>query len=727
MHASLRLRRIPIWLLAAALLCQIVLPASLPSVAHAATSADTNAEIIYVDSNGVVRVWDFQGTPPLEWNSPDGGWEYVSLGDVNNDTDLEIVAMGQAGNDVKVAVFDPVVARGASQTTPRWPTTGIPWATLYTFPPIPGIARFVEVGNFDPAVPGEEIAIGYRDAANNHYVGIWKAASLGTDGNPTGRDWTVHIAPRVLDVKGAVTRYEYADSGQLDADATDELFLLDEDSEKRRADIRQPDANLDYTDGKSSDSVKYSQVAIGQIIADGPDEIALRIGSSSSVGMIVYEVVNEGGIYEMDTDEDWSWTFSPQPDFIFLADLTGNGDKELLFLRQLDDRSGARLIMRDDWGSDRDSHRVDIEEDLDDDDSFRRGAGADVDGDGKDEIIIMNDRLIRVYRDPDASMGSNTITEFISPTGTNRETLEAGDLDTIGFLEGPQFGVNKQLIEGAVPVGTAGNSTTLQVTNAGSGGEITFNVTISGGAWATVDRSIATTPTTLNINFDARNLQVGNYSAELTLIATTSGVIGSPLKIPIELEVLPATILPNPTIASLMHYPCSAPLEPMTVTVDIGGTNDLNFRGAVIAVPDATAASVAALGNGAPVAGYVDAAGSLVLTDAAGNARTIPQPVPPSGGVAIAATQAVTWPVDAELDWIVSVTADDTAVPTKLEIAMDPTALGADFPLTQAVFVMVPDTRAGNPPQSVTILPIVALCVDARLQLPVLLQPAVTR
>ncbi len=167
-----------------------------PSRVQAAGSADPSEEIVYIDAEGVIHVLDTQGEAPrVEWYSPDADWKDADLGDVNDDGDLEIIAIGRTANgDVKLAVFDPVVASGAvdpDKTIP--PDDGIPWDTLY-YKEIPGRPEIVQGGDFDDGIPGDEILYAYQDPASQSRVVVLNADGLDpSTGKPTGREWKVHV------------------------------------------------------------------------------------------------------------------------------------------------------------------------------------------------------------------------------------------------------------------------------------------------------------------------------------------------------------------------------------------------------------------------------------------------------------------------------------------------------------------------------------------------------
>ena len=215
------------------------------------------------------------------------------------------------------------------------------------------------------------------------------------------------------------------------------------------------------------------------------------------------------------------------------------------------------------------------------------------------------------------------------------------------------------------------------------------------------------------MSFDATNLPVGVYRSTLTLDSGQE-VLNQPYTIDLELNVEPATIQPAFGTAGLYHDPCSDPLTPMTRTMRIGGTSGLHFVAAVLAVPTDTVSSAAVSGLQGPITGgKVDADGNMVLYDAAGNQQTIVSPE-----VSASATLSTSLPIDPALPWLTEVSFDKMQVPGTLTVKADLPQLGADFSPQFAVLVMVADTQAGLPPDNVTILPITALCVDGKANLP---------
>ncbi|MCB0185083.1 MAG: VCBS repeat-containing protein, partial [Caldilineaceae bacterium] len=96
------------------------------AVNEAAVNED--AEVVYLDSNGFIRVWEPQ--PPtnesaVAWVSPEGGWRDLTLADVNGDGDLEILAVGGEAYTGRLVIYDPVLTEGA--IVPDQIINTIPW------------------------------------------------------------------------------------------------------------------------------------------------------------------------------------------------------------------------------------------------------------------------------------------------------------------------------------------------------------------------------------------------------------------------------------------------------------------------------------------------------------------------------------------------------------------------------------------------------------------------
>lgn len=702
-------RKLNVWLAAALILSQVVGFVALPQPASAALSADPNEEIIYIDENGVIRVLDLQGDPLVQWFSPTDGWRQIVLLDINDDGDNEILALKNLGGDrFRVEVFDPVVAFGAMD--PSKQINGIPWDSLWA-QEFSGDGEYVVAGNFDDAIPGDEFAFGYM-VGTTSVIEIWNAASLGSNGKPTGRDMKLHIRKEFPEFE-----YTFGVAGNLDGVGADELVLIDSESTITRLDVYRPDRDMILADSETSSNDRFKFAAIGQIIAGGREELAaiLTVSRPGRTSLRTYILGDD-----MDLGEDAMWAFAPQPEWVFLADIRGNGDKEVFFVRNYPASSnGPRLIMRDDWGDDQRQNSGLIEWSLMDGGSkneFRAGAGGDVDGDGRDEVILLRDDRIRVYHRPETgNEGSGNFNDYFVNTDNRRTNLLVGDLDRNGFTTGPILVVSGNMIDAIVPAGTVSQESTISVSNIGTDGAVGINAIIpSGSGWAQVTPVFATTPANFRVRFDATSLAPGSYSTTMTLRANASNVQNDNFVVYLNLTVVPPVLQPNPPILSLYRLPCASnPCTdeetaernaPITTTVRVNGSSDLNFKAAIIGVPaqgdgTAAAASTSQLSN--IVGGEVNADGNIVIYDDQGNSQVL-------GADVVRAAQATTSTISIELapTWVTTATVDGNSVPSDIVIGIDPTVLTQSYQREYAVLILVADTRAGSPNQNITMVPI---------------------
>lgn len=708
--------RVAVWLVAVLLLAQFSGLFTRPQAAVAAPSADASAEIVYIDPGGVIRVLDPSfpvGQAQVQWFSPTGGWRQVVLADVNGDGDMEIVALGGGSGIVRVAVFDPVVAIGATDPTKR--INGIPWDTLWETQFF-GEPLFVDAGNYDPGIAADEILVGSIDSSGLRNIRIFNADGLGADGKPTGRAWKVHIN------KFYGVRYTSSVSGDLTANGVDEIILV--------ANTRYPDTYFDvflpnedmrplFSTYTASDN-EIRSAAVGNIIPGAKQEIAIgRTGTNiTSNTLFVFGLDNNNA-----RRTEWAEPFSPTPQHVFLADLSGNGDKEVFFIRSLSGDDRARLVMVNQWGDDI-SRLPRIELALDGDNGYRVGAGGDVDGDGKDEIVIMRNNNIRIYTRPDNNVNrQEDILNF--PVSSDSTNLVVGDLDKNGFIQGPAFGVNVIRIEANVPVGVVDRSYSFRVSNISTADPLSFRVEIDPAiTWLTANPTFTTTPArlneavTINLTINTTGLPQTTVQTRITLRATTPNVVNSPFVVELVLNVLAADLRAEPASVVFAYHPCTEPFATTQRTIAIGGTNNLNYRAVVIAVP----AEAAAAAGAQIVGGEIDAQGNVVLHEASGNKRTVAV-----GEVSPSATLSTTWPIDPAVNWITEVSSNVASVPSTITIQADPTILGADFASERALLILVADTRAGTPPDNIRVVPLSIICASERIALPAVVRSVTVR
>ena len=100
---------------------------------------------------------------------------------------------------------------------------------------------------------------------------------------------------------------------------------------------------------------------------------------------------------------------------------------------------------------------------LDVDNGYRAGAAGDVDGDGKDEVVLVRDNRIRVYYSTEIH-GSARYFYIAYTLNTNKAAVEVGNLDKNGFDLPP---LTYQLSHPVFPKAADGKTATLYLLNRG--------------------------------------------------------------------------------------------------------------------------------------------------------------------------------------------------------------------------------------------------------------------
>ena len=568
---------------------------------------DVSEEIIWIDGDGYIRVLDTTQVgenPAVEWISPVGDWRHFAAGDFNADGDFEIVAIGGDLEDGKLAVYDPVVVNDDDDSLPR--INGIPWTELYAADLI-GSPTLVAAGDFDPARPGDEILYGEKideavieDPGQKYQVTVLRAANP----VPDGRSWEP-----MFDARRYRHTWTWVFAGDLDLNGADEIVLADDDD--GILSIYQIKTGLD-DDGQrilnlESDTWPWRAAAIGQFRAgDNPEVVAIRYAPLNLPSFYTFQY-NDGNFWD-----DYSEVFDPSPRFVFLGDITGSGDDEVFLLRDVPSTvtDRARLIMRN-KGTDNPNTFEDV---LDADSGYRAGAAGDIDGDGKDEVVVIRDNRLRIYTDPATS--TNHTLKTIT---TNRRSVTIADLDKNGFYPVPRFGASLTSVDLVLAQGESSQLFRIELSNMGTSTPIPFSAVLDRSpAWAKLTQSAADTPADLTVSFQTIDLFPGTYVSEIVVRSTDPDVAAETLIIPIKLTV-EASLTTVPQQAIFDFFPCSEPLQPLTLEILVEGPTGLSFAAEVVA-DLSTAAAVDWL-TVTPASGVVPAAVQLTADPAKWDGR----------------------------------------------------------------------------------------------------------
>ncbi len=627
-----------------------------------AISADNSTEIAFIDGAGKIRVYDHQYQPgkEVQWVSPDGEipWRNIALGDFDADGDMEIVAVGggSSGNPSRLAIFDPVVAKGA--VVPGQKINNIPWKKLFQID-LPSRPEAVAAGNFDTGIPGDEI-IFVRDVdpnnadevsdPNDKSVMIILKQTVQT--NPDGTSWTEHIKRKT----GA--EFNEISVGNIDRTGGDEVALVDSDNGQLA--IYQPDQSFKRLLDEGSTAKPWKDVAIGQYLRGGNLEtVAIREANVPLKSFLPFEF--QGGT---DFEESGAESFDPTPRVVFLGDINGNeDDKEAILLRNISSEATMpRLIVRND-GSDKIIESFEKGLPLESDNRYRNGVASDIDGDNRDEIILLSETNLLFFLDAHTSDRTNS--KDLSAVKTNRRSIVAGDMDKNGYIEGPVFATDTTLIEAEVFSGFS-TSGSFALSNSGTSDAIPFNMTVETGTWLTLSPAFGNTPSTIRYTINAATLPFGSvpYTTRIRIDSSRSDVTNDPYYINVSVLVKQPPFGIIETQPTLMIWPC--PVDPVdrSLTLNMTGIPGTRFTGRVL--PPALGAE--ALGEGFYVSS-ADSSGNVTVSSA-GAADVV---FPAGSNQALWASQAPSNTIVSEVPWVVSAVALTNTVPTTITLTISPT------------------------------------------------------
>ena len=682
--------------------------ASTKSAAVASTAASTVAtpddEIVYLDGAGCVKVKDTnQLTGSFQLITFDSaifgdcGWTDIATGDFNNDGDAEIVAVGQSAGSGKLTIFDPVY-RGADAEG----TIGqVPWKRIYSLSKPGSPITIVGAGNMNVNVAGDEIFIGYTVAeANNinHRIEVLIAT------NSNGTAWTSHLN------KSFGGPWESVRVGNIDNVGSDDVVLI-RNIPVANGDVaslieaHQVDNDFAFIWNNGGTDRKWVSAAIGQVYAGGTGEVVAARQFASVPQppypgvLFIYTYV--GGTLK-DADSDRSFNY-PYPDFVFVADINGNGDDEAFFLRDLP--AGApstmpRLAMINRGGDSLPAFDLPLS-----DNGYFVGAGGDVDADGKDEVILMRGDGLRIYQSPD----SNQIYDDI-PVSTNSKSLRVADVDGTGYSAGARLTVDPASVIHTLQAGLADSQwIILNVTNTGTTGVINFQVDAPDADWI-LDFAVESnsTPAKLYIKFDATKLTPGlHLGPRITLRATTANVLNPTVVVPIALTVTPAGFQVSPSAVGGIYRDGQPLTTPINTNLAVTGTPGITYSAAILSLPALQAAQAAF--DSSIIGGYVDETGQFVLRDALG--YVYKTGVAGMGSGLSAAD--ISWP--SGVDWV-SASSVDGIVSDTIKVTVDGSKFSGNF--QQAVLILVANTQTGTFPDNVFYVDIYGFTATSTLFLP---------
>lgn len=617
------------------LLLLLPVPARAQEVQQAApvetVAANTDDEVVYIDPEGYIRVYDPVGSPQITWVSPEGGWNAAAVGDFTGEGDDEIVAVGGEGAASRLVVYDPVIAAGAVDASQQF--NGVPWRTLYSTY-LGATPRLVAVGEFNTAVPGREIVYTTDDPSSDGDPRSRITILAQTAGPATGGSW----APYSTSSSGQ--QWSDISTGDLEVSGLDNIAFIDEDRGVLAV-YRLAGSALQRYYVNASDTREWSSSAIGNVdpATAQPELVLVRRADRPLASLVVlrYQAPDSfADVYLRD--------FNPAPRVVFLADVTGWNESEMFMLRNVTRTAGCpspyntapfQLIMR----SRGDDRPPPFEVCLDQANTFRYGAGGDLYGDGLEEAIVLSATQLRIF--------PNLHTTFIPASvvnvsiNSNARTIVTGNLDRAGHVLPNTLASSQARLSFSANAGSQSGTATVQLTNSASSDPIPLHVRTSPQVdFVRWTLSSSATPADLTVYIDAADLLPGiTYGADLLIDGVGVSVSNTPLRIPVLVKVDTGLVL-RPTARTLVVRTCAAQTEPLQISLRVLGSPGMSFSASVAPGPVATDASLP---------------GQVV------------QPEAPA---------ALEWPVNA-VPWISSATSPTSTIPSTITLALTADALGA--------------------------------------------------
>ncbi|MEM7126239.1 MAG: hypothetical protein AAF702_07920 [Chloroflexota bacterium] len=435
-------------------------------------------------------------------------------------------------------------------------------------------------------------------------------------------------------------------------------------------------------------------------------------------------------------DDVDSLYFDPAPSFVFLADMNNTGEKEAVFLRSYALRVANKGTANPNdfidlpvintnpptwfWMVNRGTDVI-TGEDPDEDqytthpkrtlragsspsladlrlnNEWSAGDSGDFDGDGLEEIAIMQPGAIRIYRyqnnvtfpAPAANPPNFWRQDFVDGAGRQ---MKSANLDRNSYVDGIELFVDATNLNTDIRAGTTG-TTTFEIRTALSESVVaTLNIPRR-PSWLILNGSSADeTNFSVPATIDATSELPGTYQFDVEVISNVASVENSPLTRTFTVTILPALVGIEPQQVTFIDNSCqdTTQSETYNTTIQIDGTPTIAFSAEIV------------LGN---VTGEETEQGE---DDSSSGSTTVPIPIqngPP-----------IQWP--SEASWIVATTTRNV-IPGSVELTILPeNRPNLDESQVVATLQILGDDRTGNAPDNQFSIPIEILCTQSTIHLP---------
>lgn len=581
-----------------------------PSVLRAQTNFDD--EILYIDHVGRIKTLDLNQSEEvsIDWSSDEEGFFDFAVGDFTGDGDMEVAAIKGEGINGRLVVYDPVISPGSALPTARTPNR-VPWKRLYEqnlgFTPL-----IIGAGNLDDSAAEDEILVGYDIGGGRSQLQILKINVL----NELQGAGAVEVPidggsePLIFD-----RTWNSVSIGQIDGEGTDEIVLTDStiipDELQSIIAIYRVDELVDddpfFKRGNSFAS--WRSTVIGDIKNGGlPEIVAIRkVNGGSSIPTVFFFEYDTAQDKILDRDDGCpdephdprtcpddvdSLFLSPRPAHVFLADINNvnnDGEKEIFFLRSVPNNTLARFFLIN-RGTDIIQNENPIRDPATthplrsrdiagvNDNYWNTGDGGDIDGDGRDELIIGRPNMITTY-----IFRNNDLPIFRQDNlNTGNLRIRAANLDRQGFVTEPEVIAETSGFQNIISA--RGTLTFDIIVNSLGERPIATLDSPSKPEWLTTNSALPVTrqvPFTIQATIDATNLLPGNHQFKLRTTWQDSTNSARETLRTINFTVSPTQLDVSSPSLTYAFFPCTpstiASQPPSTQDVSITGTAGVTF------------------------------------------------------------------------------------------------------------------------------------------------------
>ena len=276
----------------------------------------------------------------------------------------------------------------------------------------------------------------------------------------------------------------------------------------------------------------------------------LRYADANYYDSLIMFNVYSGGFSDVFPGQNYQWKYSPNFTSLALADLAGTKQDVIFMLRDPVYDGGVSLLMVNPANVPVVGHEIPLEAGSY---SWKQVRAGDVNGDGRDEIVILRFDRFRVYPQlwQNESYTEVSGSYRTQPTGSDWPVMVLANLDGPGIPSAPTLTVSPTSLSFNVAWGNPGPQQPLAIGNSGAGTIAWTAQVTQGSSWLNLGSTSGTAPGNLFVSVNSVAAGIGTHVGNIRITATTPGTLNSPQNIPVTLTVPDPGFLVYPTQMTL--------------------------------------------------------------------------------------------------------------------------------------------------------------------------------